>query len=561
MIGAIYARKSTEQAGVADEQKSVTRQVERARAYAHRKGWTVADACVFVDDGISGAEFAGRPGFLRLMNALKPRSPFQILIMSEESRLGREAIETAYALKQIISAGVRVFFYLEDRERTLDTPTDKIMLSLTAFADELEREKARQRTYDAMARKAQAGHVTGGRVFGYDNVPVMLPGADGQSCKSHVERRVNEAEAGIIRRIFELAAAGYGKKRIAKTLNDEGAPCPRAQQGRPTSWSPSSVFEALARPLYRGEIVWNATKKRDQWGRRHQAPRPEAEWMRLPAEHLRIIDAALWRAAQGRLTESRDAYLSNTGGSAWGRPVGRKPKYLLSGFGTCSACGGSLYVRSRPDGPHRAFSYGCSSYHLRGRTVCENCFEMPMELANRTVLGTLRNELLQPAIARAAVERALAYLRPSSENGNLDNLRSDLAGLDGELGRLSGAIAAGGELPTLLSAIQERERRRAAVATRLHLAEAWSKTTSLDAKRLERELLSELADWRGLLADDAEAARPVLQQLLVGRLAFTPLEAGLHAPVEFRGKASIGGLLAGVVGVQKGTCPGGDATR
>ena len=30
------------------------------------------------------------------------------------------------------------------------SPTDKIMLSLTAFADELEREKARRRTYDAM---------------------------------------------------------------------------------------------------------------------------------------------------------------------------------------------------------------------------------------------------------------------------------------------------------------------------------------------------------------------------------------------------------------------------
>jgi DNA invertase Pin-like site-specific DNA recombinase len=77
------------------------------------------------------------------MNALKPRSPFQVLIMSEESRLGREAIETAYALKQLVQAGVRVFFYMEDRERTLDSPTDKIMLSLTAFADELERENPR----------------------------------------------------------------------------------------------------------------------------------------------------------------------------------------------------------------------------------------------------------------------------------------------------------------------------------------------------------------------------------------------------------------------------------
>ena len=42
--------------------------------------------------------------------------------MSEESRLGREAIETAYALEQLITGGVRVFFYLEDRERTFDSP-------------------------------------------------------------------------------------------------------------------------------------------------------------------------------------------------------------------------------------------------------------------------------------------------------------------------------------------------------------------------------------------------------------------------------------------------------
>ena len=180
MTAAVYARKSTEQTGIADEQKSVARQIEHARQYASRKGWTVKDAHVYVDDGISGAEFSARPGFVRLMNALKPRPPFQALIMSEESRLGREAIETAYALKQLVTAGVRVWFYLEDRERTLDSPTDKTMLSLTAFADELEREKARQRVTDAMTRKPRAGHVTGGQCFGYRNVEITAPGPDGK---------------------------------------------------------------------------------------------------------------------------------------------------------------------------------------------------------------------------------------------------------------------------------------------------------------------------------------------------------------------------------------------
>ena len=37
MIAAIYALKSTDQ-HIADEEKSVTRQIERARVYAARKG-------------------------------------------------------------------------------------------------------------------------------------------------------------------------------------------------------------------------------------------------------------------------------------------------------------------------------------------------------------------------------------------------------------------------------------------------------------------------------------------------------------------------------------------
>jgi DNA invertase Pin-like site-specific DNA recombinase len=63
MIAAIYGRKSTEQNGITDDQKSVARQVEHARQYATRKGWLLADDHVYVDDGISGAEFTNGPAF------------------------------------------------------------------------------------------------------------------------------------------------------------------------------------------------------------------------------------------------------------------------------------------------------------------------------------------------------------------------------------------------------------------------------------------------------------------------------------------------------------------
>jgi hypothetical protein len=47
-----------------------------------------------------------------LINTLTPRPPFQVLVMSEESRLGLEQIETAYLLKQLITPG---FASSEDR--------------------------------------------------------------------------------------------------------------------------------------------------------------------------------------------------------------------------------------------------------------------------------------------------------------------------------------------------------------------------------------------------------------------------------------------------------------
>ena len=38
-----------------------------------QKGWRVAEEHIYVDDGVSGAEFVKRPGLARLMSALIPR--------------------------------------------------------------------------------------------------------------------------------------------------------------------------------------------------------------------------------------------------------------------------------------------------------------------------------------------------------------------------------------------------------------------------------------------------------------------------------------------------------
>jgi site-specific DNA recombinase len=544
MIAAVYCRKSTEQA-VADDAKSVTRQIEHAREYATRKDWTVADEHIYVDDGISGAEFANRPGFVRLMNALKPKPHFDVLIMSEDSRLGREAIETAYALKLIIQSGVRVFCYLEDRERTLDSPIEKVMLSLQAMADEMEREKARQRMVDTMTRKARAGHVTGGACFGYDNEVVVA----GNGARSHVEYRINESQATVIRRIFELAAEGYGQRAIAKLLNSEGVPAPRAQQGRPRAWGPSSVHEALHRDRYRGVLVWNKTKKRDRWGRVRVSGRDRSEWLTTEAPHLRIVPEDLWQAAHRQIEHQRR--FTNIWRSG---PVASR--YLLPGLAKCACCNGGMHVRvrTRSNGNVSRF-YACTSHYNRGPSVCQNAVQMDMGAIDAAVINRI-GDILTPTLVEIVIEGVREAMTPNARAGQREKLEAAVAGFDLEVQNLADAIARGGNIPALVERLQTAERGRQDALQALNATEHARDIIRVDWRAMERQARRLLADWRGLLARHGGDARPVLAELLEGPIMFTPIVDGDRRGYRFNGSIGVGEILAETVKVSRVGVPG-----
>src|SRR5262249_44884995 len=155
------------------------------------------------------------------------------------------------------------------------TYTDKMLTAIRAGADEAHREQTSERVHEAHARLAKSGRVVGGRVFGYRN-RVIYRGEDrdGNPLRSHVEREINEAEAAVVRRIFQLYDQGEGMKRIAQQLRSEHAVAPKPFVRKdPTKvlpvsgWSPSTVRAILRRDLYRGAVVWNKSRKRPvTWG-------------------------------------------------------------------------------------------------------------------------------------------------------------------------------------------------------------------------------------------------------------------------------------------------------
>jgi site-specific DNA recombinase len=368
---------------------------------------------------------------------------------------------------------VRVFFYLEDRERTLDTAMDKVMPSLTNFAAEMEREKARQRTYDAMVRKAKALQVTGGKVYGYDNVDVLspAPSPDGRPRRVHVIRAVNGAQAEIVRRIFTMYAAGLGLKKIASALNAEHVPPPRGDRA---GWAPSAIREMLRRELYRGVIVWNRSQKISRGGTRKQRKRPEGEWLRLEAPELRIVAEDLWRGVQARLDHhARSIPRSRTGGRLLGRPAQAdlESKHLLSGLGRCTECGGPLIAITRAHGMEasgrfRVGFYACGHNYRRGSAICANNVQVREEVLDHAILQAI-NDVLDERILEAAVERALERLRSGQER-HLDRrtaIERELSLIEAQERRFVDAIKRGGDLDSLVACLKAEDGRKKALAS------------------------------------------------------------------------------------------------
>jgi site-specific DNA recombinase len=517
MNAAIYARKSTDEPGRATEQKSVVRQEELARAFALRQGWTVTH--VFVDDGISGAEFEKRPGLQRLLGSLKPKPPFQVLIVSEQKSIGREMTETGMTVKTLALAGVEIFEYMDGKSLTPKNAMDKVVGALQGFGDDTHREQTSRRVHEAFTRLHSAGHVVGGRCFGYRNQDVFN-GVDvhGRPLKSHVERVIDPTEAAVVLRIFEMYDSGLGLKRIAKQLTSEHAVAPKPFVRKdPTKvlpiigWAPSTVRAVLTRETYHGVIVWNKTKKKDSWGHWAPSDRPEREWQHTEAPELRIVPEDLWKRVESRRkdTEGRTVRFLGEKGRINGRPPKSATQNLLAGLATCALCGGGLIVETSARKRGRVPEYVCARRRLNG--TCPNALRMAAREVNEAVLQAIEEHALTPEAIEAVIQLSerddVADLQ-----AKLDSERKDI---EKKITRLVGLVETGSAPAALIERLHELEARLHALAVE---AVALRPVPRLAPAVIENRL----AEWRRLLRQSTTQSRTVLQRIIRGRITFTP---------------------------------------
>ena len=559
MKAGIYARKSTDDNDRNEENKSVTRQVERARAYANTKGWTVDEEFIFTDDGVSGAEFENRPAFVRLIASLpkKGKPPFDVIVMSESSRLGRDMTRNAAFVVNIIESGVRIFYYLTDEEEKADTPEQRLMVTLKSYASEVERLKAGPRSYDALERKAAKGYNAGGVVYGYNNVHVCANGANGESVRSHTDYQINEGEAHVLRRIFEMYAAGHGHVRIARTLNRDPAfselsrryfngqqpPSPRKGTG---SWAPSSIRAMLYNERYTGIVPYGKYQKVYRRGTKARVKRDQKNVLRASRPDLRIIGEDLWARVQKRLHAARKGYLVSTGDELGGRPLsGRVSRYLLSGLMRCGCCGGSMVTTSMALGSgstrRREPHYLCSWRHNRGSTVCANGHRVRSSEVDARVLSAIERIALTPGAVEYVIDKVVERVRATRRNvpDRLKTMDEELQRLKRELDRFLAFIAKGRALDSVRAEIETRERRiKELNAERDRLRGAGS--TALDVAAIRRMALTRVNALRSTLYGNVADGREALRELLAGPITFK-LEGSGYG---LAGETRIGALFA-----------------
>lgn len=484
-IAAAYARMST----TLQNPRSPEDQIANCRKYAADHGLTVAEDHIYVDAALSGSGM-DRPELSRLLRVAYSRTrPFDVLLIEDTSRLSRNTADSLKIFHQLNFHGVRVVAISQAIDSSHEQ--SEVLWMVHGLTDSLYIHELAKKTHRGMDANITRGLHAGGRCFGYETVPA----AAGNGKRLIVDN----AEAAIVRRIFEMSLAGVSYKKIAGRLNRERVPSPRPRRtDSPHTWCPTAIREMLHRDLYAGRLIWNRSQfvKEPGTNRRVCRPRPKTEWRVMERPELRIVSDQLWKSVQARLSRMQEIYGNCDRPGLMTRAA--SSRYLLSGLLKCGLCGGKLAIVYRQ-------RFGCPQHHFRG--ACSNRLTERAEVLETRFLVGIQADVLRPEVVEFVIEEFRRQLAAAQRARPAEEQRQAArnAKLKSELQRLVAAVAEGGHSKSLLDAIAAKEAELETIA-----AQPARKPVSVMVDDLREHVARGLSDLRGPLNSSVQLARAEL---------------------------------------------------
>jgi DNA invertase Pin-like site-specific DNA recombinase len=336
------------------DQKNISIENQKAiiEDYVHSR-FPGSTLTFFVDRDRSGYTFEQREGYQEMRRGLMSHK-FDILIVKDFSRFSRRNSRGLVELEDLRDAGVRIISIGDG----IDFPNDDdwLKIQFQFLINEMPVTDTSRKVRNVIKRRQADGEWLCAAPYGY-------------IINSRKEFEIVPTEAEIVRKIFDLYNnEGWGYKKIANYLTDQGVPTPRmSEQMRKeaagkeckrqvkAAWAIVTVQGILDNDFYIGTLRQGKYTRAKINGK--DVKRDDGEHIVIENHHQAIINYRTFATTMAlREKRTRNNY----------RGV-KINDNVYSGFLECGDCGSPMFAMSRRD---LQPAYTCGTYHRRGLKGC-----------------------------------------------------------------------------------------------------------------------------------------------------------------------------------------------
>ena len=311
-----------------------------------------AELVFYEDRDRSGYTFEQREGYQAMRRELMAHR-LDILVVKDFSRFSRRNSRGLVELEDLRDAGVRIISIGDG----IDFPNDDdwLKIQFQFLLNEMPVTDTSRKVKSVIRRRQADGKWICAAPYGY-------------IVNKQQQFEVVPTEAEIVRRIYRLYINGWGYKRIANSLTDDGIPTPRMTERErkiaegedyrrsvKSAWSIVTIQTILDNDFYIGTLRQGKYQRAKINGR--DVRRDETEQIVIENHHQPIIDYRTFATVRS-LREKRAKY--NYRGVKINDNV-------YSGFLECGDCGAPMFALGRRD---LKPAYTCGTYHRRGTAGC-----------------------------------------------------------------------------------------------------------------------------------------------------------------------------------------------
>ena len=282
-----YCRVSTdseEQLSSFELQQAHYRQLAK-----ERPNWDLRH--VYADEGISGTSLKNRAEFNAMIAACE-RGEYDLIVTKSVSRFARNLVDCISLIRKLknLSPPVGVFFET-DHLNTLGKDSELMLTFLASIAQE-ESIKKREAMVWSLAQRFKDRKLLTPPPLGYDR----QRDAAGNYIK-YAPLVVNEAEAKVVRFIFDAYLHGWSQADIADFLTDIGC---RTKTGS-TDWNSGSIGYILANERYCGDVLTWKTFTSDLFEHKRRKNRQDLDQYHYLGQHEAIVSRETFEMVQALL--------------------------------------------------------------------------------------------------------------------------------------------------------------------------------------------------------------------------------------------------------------------